>query len=340
MKIVNIVNCLMLSILSTAVYAQQDSIAEKMLLYQLDNGAWPKQLVDKSVVDYNKPITPTLLQLIQDTGIQQATLDNQATSREIQYLVKAYNKNQQPSYLKAAERGISYLLSAQYENGGFPQYYPNTSLYRAEVTFNDGAMIQAMHILFNIAYQEQGFDIFWEKFGTKATEALDRGTSCILKTQVNTRSGLSIWAQQYDQNTLEPAAARNFEPASLSSFESVDIVRFLMRLPLNAEIEKAVKSAISWLEQHDLEGYRFERTVDPLTNQEKRELIADKDAVVWPRFYDLKTELPIFADRDEQIYSSFEELSEERRNGYAWFGEWPDKLIKKEFPKWIKKHNL
>ena len=28
-------------------------------------------------------------------------------------------------YLNAAKRGIDYLLTAQYANGGWPQYYPD-----------------------------------------------------------------------------------------------------------------------------------------------------------------------------------------------------------------------
>jgi hypothetical protein len=27
----------------------------------------------------------------------------------------------------------------------------------------------------------------------------------------------------------------------------------------------------------------------------------------------------------------------ERKNGYAWFGNWAEKLIQKDYPKWINK---
>ena len=32
------------------------------------------------------------------------------------------------------------------------------------------------------------------------------------------------------------------------------------------------------------------------------------------------------------------EIEYERRNGYAWYGAWAQKLLDKEFPAWQKKH--
>ncbi|UZJ65028.1 hypothetical protein OKW96_01670 [Sphingobacterium sp. KU25419] len=39
----------------------KDPMAEKMLIYQLKNGGWPKQLKDKSVVNYDLEISKSLL---------------------------------------------------------------------------------------------------------------------------------------------------------------------------------------------------------------------------------------------------------------------------------------
>ena len=98
--------------LLAACYAQMptDSTAEKMLVYQLGNGGWPKQLGDKSVVNYDAALTPGLLAKIKSTGDKHATFDNKATSREVVYLVKAYKKTQNKAYLNAAEKGIDYIL--------------------------------------------------------------------------------------------------------------------------------------------------------------------------------------------------------------------------------------
>jgi PelA/Pel-15E family pectate lyase len=314
----------------------KDSLAEKMLVYQLSNGAWPKQLVDKSVVDYSLPLTNKLLQKIKTTAIDHATLDNSATTREINGLIKAFKDTKNQTYLTAAEKGINYILSAQYENGGFPQYYPNKSLYRAEITYNDNAMINALLVLHNVANKQDGFEAVNTAFISKAQLAVKKGIACILKTQVIQEGERSIWAAQYDEKTLAPAQARKFEPASLSTSESVAIVRFLMLQPATNEIQQAIEHAINWFQQNDIEGYRFDHVKDQITGKSERKLIADSSSTIWARFYHLVDNRPLFGDRDDMIKYNFEEVSEERRNGYAWFGNWPEKLIQKDYPKWKK----
>ncbi|RNL49743.1 pectate lyase [Pedobacter jejuensis] len=313
-------------------YAQMptDSIADKMLVYQLSNGGWPKQLEDKSVVNYDLPLSPALKEKIKATTNLHATFDNQATSREVIYLVKAYKKSQNKNYLKAAERGLDYILEAQYANGGWPQYYPDKALYRSEVTYNDDAMINVLNILQDIATQTNDFEVVNSAYLEKAKAAVAKGIDCILKTQVKQSGILTIWAAQYDKNSLLPAKARAFEPASLSTSESVNIVRFLMRFKNpSADIRSSVAGAIKWFSDYKIVGYRFDR------EKTGSGLIADSKSVVWARFYDLEKNIPIFGDRDNTIKFKLEDLSLERRNGYAWYGNWGQKLIDKEYPKWL-----
>ena len=40
---------------------------------------------------------------------------------------------------------------------------------------------------------------------------------------------------------------------------------------------------------------------------------------IWSRFYQIGTDKPIFGDRDKTIHDDVDDLSRERRNGYAWF---------------------
>lgn len=318
----------------------KDSLAEKILVYQLPNGAWPKQLIDKSIVDYTLSLNKELLGKINKTTIEHATLDNNATSREINALIHAYSSTKNTNYLKAAEKGIAYILSAQYDNGGFPQYYPNKSMYRAEITYNDNAMINALTVLYDVANKRDGFDAVQPSFVPQAQRAIAKGIDCILKTQVIQDGQRTIWAAQYDQKTLIPAQARKFEPASLSTSESVAVVRFLMLQPATKEIKEAIQQAIRWFEKHDIEGYRFDRIQDKLTGKYKRMLVPDSSSVIWARFYHLVDNRPLFGDRDNVVKYNFEEVSEERRNGYAWFGNWPEKLIQKDYPKWKKQHQI
>lgn len=318
-------------------YAQlpTDSVADKMLTYQLGNGGWPKQLEDKSVVNYSLPLTADLLAKIKSTKDLHATFDNKATSREVVYLIKAYKKTQNKAYLKAAEKGIDYILSAQYANGGWPQYYPDKALYRGQITYNDDAMINVLNILQDIATQSNDFEVVNPDYIKKAEKAVAKGIDCILKTQFKQNGKLTIWGAQYDKDTLLPAKARNFEPASLSTSESVGIVRFLMRIKNpSAEIKTAVTATVNWFKTYQIAGYRFERTSDPVTKEKSAALVADNTSIAWARFYDLDKNTPIFGDRDNSIKLKLEELIPERRNGYAWYGNWAQKLIEKEYPKW------
>ncbi|WP_316798804.1 pectate lyase [Pedobacter frigidisoli] len=321
------------SILLATSYGQvaTDSTAEKMLVYQLGNGGWPKQLEDKSVVNYDAGLSPELLAKIKSTKDLHATFDNKATSREVIYLVKAYKKTGNKAYLQAAEKGIDYILTAQYANGGWPQYYPDKALYRSEITFNDDAMINVLNILQDVATKRNDFEAVDAKYVPKAAKAVTTGINCILQTQVKQNGQLTIWAAQYDKDSLLPAKARNFEPASLATSESVGIVRFLMSLDKpSKEIKTAVAAALKWFETYKIQGYRFDREKGKVAA-----LVADDSSMVWARFYDLDKNAPIFGDRDNTIKSKLEELSPERRSGYAWYGNWAQKLIEKEYPKWL-----
>ena len=65
-----------------------------------------------------------------------------------------------------------------------------------------------------------------------------------------------------------------------------------------------------------------------------RMLVADKENVMWARFMDLETNEPFFSSRDGIKKKTMAEIDYERRNGYAWYGNSPAKLINNEFPKW------
>lgn len=326
--------------LTTAIFSAQvkDTLAEKMLVYQLPIGGWGKQLSDKSVVSYSAPIDKNLLKKIKSTGDDHATIDNNATSKEINTLIKAYKTTKNPEYLKSAEKGIQYLLLMQYKNGGFPQYYPNSAIYRKQVTYNDDAMINALTVLYNVAEGKNDFEVVDSKLKEKSKIAVQKGIGCILKTQVLQKGIPTIWADQYNEITLQPDKARAFEPISLATGESVGIVRFLMLQPVTPEIEKSIKSAVNWFKQNKIEGYSY--NVSKVNGKAIRTLAEDKNSVIWARFYDINNNKPLFGDRDGSVKYNYNEVSEERRNGYSWFGDSADKLINKEFPKWAEKNKV
>jgi pectinesterase len=66
------------------------------------------------------------------------------------------------------------------------------------------------------------------------------------------------------------------------------------------------------------------------------EVVKDDSApTLWARFYDLETAKPYFCDRDGIKKETFAEMGHNRRNGYDWYIEAPEKLLKK-YPEWKK----
>lgn len=66
---------------------------------------------------------------------------------------------------------------------------------------------------------------------------------------------------------------------------------------------------------------------------------AQKDAPpLWGRFHDLETSRPYFCSRDGIKRSTLAEISHERRNGYSWYTNAPEKIIK-SYSEWKLKSN-
>jgi PelA/Pel-15E family pectate lyase len=289
-------------------------------------------------VNYNARINAGARAGLLDSKNQNdATIDNDATTREINYLLKTFQKTNNPTYRKGAENGIRYLLKMQYANGGFPQFYPDLSGYRHEITYNDDAMIRALTVLRKVARQEDQFAIVDPDLVALAKEAVARGVDCILKTQVMQNGRPTAWCAQYDEVSLLPAKARTFELPSLSGDESVGIVRFLLDEPATPTVKAAIEGAVAWFEKVKIPGYALREIAAP---QEKsgrdRVIVPQPGAVLWARFYELGTNRPIYVGRDSQVHYQLSEIENERRVGYVYASTWPAELLTKDYPAWQK----
>lgn len=331
---------------STISFCQtlMDSTAERMLVYQRSIGGWPKFLRDKNnkevKVDYTKSLSESEKALIKADSLKKdATYDNSATSREIIYLVKAYKETRNVAYLRAAERGIGYILNGQYKtNGGWPQFYPVRSGYPSHITYNDNAMVNCLNILQDVVTQSNNFEVVDKSLIARSQTAVERGVKCILATQIKVKGKLTAWCAQYDTATLQPANARAYELASLSGSESVSIVRFLMRLKNpSSQVRESIACAIDWFNAVKIAGYKYASVDDPsLPKGIDKVLVPEPSSVVWARFYEINTNEPFFVGRDGIKKKAIAEIEHERRIGYAWYGNWPQKLIDKEYPEWLK----
>src|SRR5205085_978918 len=107
------------------------------------------------------------------------------------------------------------------------------------------------------------------------------------------------------------------------------------------EVKQAIVAAAEWLESAKLTGIRIVDKRDETTGKKDRVVVEDKTASpLWARFYVIETNKPLFCDRDGVPKATLAEIGIERRGGYAWYGNWAQKLLEQEYPAWRKKHGL
>lgn len=304
------------------------SAADSVLRYQSTDGAWPKN------TDLLAPVSDADLAELQRGG-KANTIDNQATTLPLRFLAAAARATREPRYHAAVERGVDYLLASQYPNGGFPQFYPLRKGYYAHITYNDGAMVNVLELLREIAAAREPFDILDAARRTRAADAVARGLDCILRTQVKQDGKLTAWCAQHDEHTLAPAWARAYEPPSLSGAESVGIVRFLMAVERpSPEIVAAIEGAVAWFRAVPIRGFRVASIPKP-GGKPDTALVADPAAPpLWARFYELGTHRPLYMDRDSKPLYDFAQVSYERRSGYGYHTTAPAELLARDYAAW------
>jgi PelA/Pel-15E family pectate lyase len=307
--------------------------ADNVLRYQSTVGAWPKN------TDLLAPATPEALAVVESGG-KANTIDNGATTGPMRFLAQVASASGDEKYRAAFNRGMGYLLAAQYSNGGWPQFFPlRDHGYYSHVTYNDNAMINVMALLRDTAAGQPPFAFVGGAVRAHAAAAVARGLDCILKTQVKQDGQLTVWGAQHDEKTLAPAWARKYEPPSLSGSESVGIVCFLMSVEKpTREIIAAVEGAVTWLQAVSIKGVRLDKIRNADGRLERR-LVADPAAPpLWARFYELGTNRPLYLDRDSVFHHTFAEIGYERRSGYDYHGDWAASLLARDYPAWRAKH--
>ncbi|WP_457425062.1 pectate lyase [Roseateles sp. P5_E7] len=257
------------------------------------------------------------------------TLDNDATHSEIRFLARVNQQRPSEACQAAILKGIGYLLMAQYPNGGWPQNYPLEGGFHDGITFNDDAVAEAARLLQDVAKAAPGFAFVPAPLRRQARTAAARAVDLLLAAQVKVDGRPTLWPQQIDAVTLAPISARNYEPRSLASAESAGVLLFLMQQPHPTPAMKAaIESGIAWLKAHALRDHAFTMTPDG------RKLTAQAGAgPLWSRLYDIPTGRPIFGDWPKTIHDDVNEISKGRRNGYTWWGVWPQKALD-AYPRW------
>lgn len=311
-------------------------IADNLLLYQHTTGAWPKN------IDFTKPLNEQEKAVViqSKSDINESTIDNRATTTEVLYLSHVYQATGNEKYKDAALAGINYLLEAQYDNGGWPQFWPRPKGYYTHITYNDNAMVNVMKLMRDASKRKAPFQYLSDEVAERCKRSFDLGITCILNTQIRQNDTLKVWCAQHDEHTLQPAKARAYELPSFSAAESCGITLLLMGIskPSQAIID-AVEGSVAWLKATQLEGIRVEFFTNEQGKRDRRVVNCPEEEScqpIWARFYTLDTCRPFFCGRDGVVRYNLSEIELERRVGYGWYTDKPREVLKK-YEQWKKK---
>lgn len=332
-----------------AWYASEPAllVARNILSFQTPSGGWgknqprdkpPRERGQSYVADNNsKRATAGDFDLAKDPHWSYVgTIDNDATITEIQFLAKVAAQHPGAAgdvYRKAVERGVAYLLAAQFPNGGWPQVWPLQGGYHDAVTLNDNAEVEVAELMGAISRGEGDFGFLPAAQRTAAAAAQAKAVQLLLASQIRVDGKLTLWAQQYDALTLAPSSARNYEPPALSAGEGAKALEYLMSLPKpSPAVVEAVHAGVATLKALAVRDRAFVKTDDG------RKLVVQPGAgPIWARYYDTTTLKPVFGDRDKSLHDDVNDISAERRNGYNWWGTWGVKTLA-AYDAWAPRH--
>jgi PelA/Pel-15E family pectate lyase len=309
--------------------AEARRLADTVLLYQSDNGSWPKN------TDMSAPPTGPFDHEVGDT------IDNQATTLEMEFLarvVQAGAPNRRP--MSPPSTRVSTILAAQYPNGGWPQFFPLRAGYYTHITYNDDAMVRVLNVLRDVSNGSGPYGFVDAGRKAKAAEAVTARRRH--HPQDPDRSGRQTdrLVRPARRGHPRPAWARKFEPPSLSGYESVGITRFLMGIPNpSPEVIAAIEGSVAWFRATVIPDIAVERFTNA-EGQNDRRVDPGPGARLWARFYELGTNRPIFIGRDSVLRPALADIERERRAGYNYYDGAGAGLIDRDYPAWRRKVGL
>jgi PelA/Pel-15E family pectate lyase len=313
---------------STSFQGKSETYGLNITTWQMPHGGFSKESEDWYESPWDGAKKRSVTQ--GEGGVDLGMFDNSATVDEVRFLAVLYksstNVSNRSAFKASVGKAIGFILASQYPSGGWPQMYPSrgsgSTAYSNLATFNDNAMIRVMVLVKDILDRKAPFDNDLVEAGRLPAlkTALDRGVDFILKSQIRTQGVLTGWCQQHDPVTYAPKAARSYELPSKSGSESVGITAFLMNWPdQDTSVRIAVSSALAWYAQVEHKDRAYSNGT----------ISTKAGSSIWYRFYNLEDNRPFFCDRDGIKVYDLTLVSEERRTGYQWAGEYGKPLLQR-----------
>ena len=305
-----------------------DTYTYNMTTWQIFNGGFFKAMASEYKTPYSSGEKSSWRSTTKgDLG----TIDNNATIQEMRLLATRYKETTNATYKETFKtsfnKAIQFLLEMQRTNGGFPQVWPKRGNYSDQITLNDNAMIRVLVTLQDIAEKTAPFDsdIISDTDRNKIAASLEKAIDMLLKAQIKNNGVLTVWCAQHDTATLTPVGARAYELPSKSGSESAGVVWFLMNLKNQTEaVQTAVKTAIAWYKKNKVSNLKFDKNTG--------NFVTSNGASMWYRFYEVDNDAYFFCDREGESSKTQDiaEISEERRTGYQWGGDYASALLNVE----------
>ncbi|GBL43935.1 hypothetical protein EMGBD4_14340 [Verrucomicrobiota bacterium] len=302
--------------------AEARQVAAIVLSFQCESGGWPKNTdtISKAYAGDRTKLMPTF--------------DNKATVDELRFMARMFNATKEAKYRQSFDRGLAYVLSAQYPNGGWPQFFPLRQGYWDHITFNDDAMVRVLRLVREVATEptytfleaptREGLPQGLRPRRHLPPEVPDHRRRPADRLVCATRRG-DLGPRQGPRlrtTLLQRCRVRGYRPATHEFGKP------------SAEVKAAIEGAVRWFEAHKVTGRRLSKETDQ-DGKSNLVMAADPKApALWARFYDLRTGQPFVCDRDGVPKPNLADLGSERRNGYSWFGEYARDLVAKDYPAW------
>jgi PelA/Pel-15E family pectate lyase len=190
-----------------------------------------------------------------------ATFDDSTTPDAARFMLRLFLEKREPRFGEAVERVVRFVVRSQYPMGGWPQRWPHAAV-------GEDCPDYARHVTLNDRVGSENMDFLMHCYGTlgdeRLLEPIRRGMDAfLLLQQPAPQPG---WALQYEAETLLPAAARTYEPASLSSSATAACIRDLMTFYERTGDERYlahIPEAIAWLEAITLPPHPAHRGSHP-----------------------------------------------------------------------------
>ena len=238
--------------------------------------------------------------------------DNFSVWGHLYFMHAVYVRTKEDTYRDVIFRGLQCIIDTQKNGAWENKVHPH-------ITYNDEATQGVMFLLFDILGNENGeWGFVRGSLRDKLDRAYERGIESILKCQVIV-DGTGVWGQQHSHETFLPVRGRNYEPAGWAPIESctiLDVLRNdLTRFPngdRSDRVRRAFNMAIAWFIKYRKTGLDWCR---------------DGATEGWGRYHEIPSGRIIFGNREGEILYDYHQMTDERKGGYYWGGNFPLKVI-------------